>query len=67
MFFLWGKISNQLQRMKEETIEKKKDSSDSFKTTNTMRMKSKAISRCIISILKIFRLCGCGKKRQKGK
>jgi len=53
--------------MKEETIEKKKDSSDSFKTTNTMRMKSKAISRCIISILKIFRLCGCGKKRQKGK
>ena len=53
--------------MKDKTPDKKRDSSDSFKTTNTMRMKSKAITRCIISIMKIFRLCGCGKKRQKGK
>jgi hypothetical protein len=53
--------------MKEEKQPKKRNSSDSFKTTATMRRKSKAISRCVISILKIFRLCGCGKKRQKGK
>jgi len=49
---------------KEKPIEKK-DSNESLQTTPTMRAKAKAITRCLISMMKIFRLCGCGKKRLK--
>jgi len=36
----------------------------SLKTTNTMRQKAKAFGNCLISLLKIWRLC-CRKKTTK--
>ena len=42
----------------------KTESSDSLQTTKTMRQKAKAFSRCLISMLKIWRLC-FRKKRNK--
>jgi hypothetical protein len=51
--------------MTEKVKTEKHDSSESIRTTATMRAKAKAITRCLISMMKIFRLCGCGKKMQK--
>lgn len=42
----------------------KRQSDESIKTSPTLRAKGKAISRCIISIIKIFRLCKKNKKKQ---
>ena len=51
--------------MPNEKPNEKRHSSESLRTTPTMRAKAKAITRCLISMMKIFRLCGCGKKRLK--
>ena len=42
-----------------------KRSSDSIITTATMRRKAKLLTRCFITILKCFRMCGKNKKNSK--
>ena len=42
----------------------KVDSTETFRTTNTMREKAKIISRCVVNILKMFRVC-CKEKKHK--
>ena len=46
------------------TVKQNEEESDSFKTTKTMRQKAQAVGRCVLSVLKIWRLC-CAKKRTK--
>ena len=48
-----------------ENIMSKDDSRESMKTTKSMKQKSRAITRCIISMMKIFRLCFKKKKKQQ--
>ena len=43
----------------------KTDSSDTLRTTKTMREKAKLVSRCIINLLKFWRVCCREKKTQK--
>ena len=43
----------------------KRDSDESIRTSPTLRAKGKAISRCFISIIKLFRLCKKSKKEHK--
>ena len=43
----------------------KRDSDESIQTTPTLRAKGKAISRCFINIVKLFRLCRKRKKDPK--
>ena len=43
----------------------KDDSRESMKTTKSMKQKSRAITRCIISMMKIFRLCTKKKKKRE--
>ena len=42
-----------------------RDSDLSIETTPTMRRKAHSISRCLISIMKIFRVFKCNKKKHK--
>ena len=43
----------------------KTNSSDTLRTTRTMREKAKLISNCIINLLKFWRVCCREKKTQK--
>ena len=45
-------------------VKENEEESDSFKTTKTMRQKAQAVGKCVLSMLKIWRLC-CRKKRNK--
>ena len=40
-------------------------SSDTLRTTRTMRQKGKLVARCIINLLKFWRVCCREKKTQK--
>ena len=40
----------------------KSESSDTIRTTKTMREKAKLVSRCIINLLKFWRVC-CREKK----
>ena len=42
----------------------KSDSRDSIRTTKSMKQKAHAISRCLISMIKIWRVCVKKKKKQ---
>ena len=42
----------------------KTDSSDTLRTTKTMREKAKLVSRCIINLLKFWRVCCRERKTQ---
>ena len=42
----------------------KSDSRESMRTTKTMKEKAHAMSRCFISMMKIWRLCIKKKKKQ---
>ena len=44
---------------------KKRDSDETIKTSPTLRAKGRAISRCFISIVKLFRMCTKRKKKQE--
>ena len=39
------------------TTDSKKTSDETIRTTDSMRAKANVLSRCFISILKIFRMC----------
>ncbi len=41
----------------------KRESNISLETTPTMRRKAHSITRCLISIMKIFRVFKCSKKK----
>ena len=56
-------IKSPKSKMKPEIQATKRDSDESIKTSPTLRAKGKAISRCFISIVKLFRMCT---KRKKG-
>ena len=43
---------------------KKIDSSETLRTTESMKKKARLFSRCLISIMKVFRMC---KKTRKNK
>ena len=45
----------------------KKESSDTLRTTKTMRQKAKLIGRCVITFLKLFRVCCREKKTTNNK
>jgi len=46
--------------------EKKKESDEfTLQTTRTMREKAKVIGRCVINVLKFWRICFKSKKAQK--
>ena len=46
--------------------EKKKESDEfTLKTTRTMREKAKVMGRCVITVLKFWRICCKSKKAQK--
>jgi len=58
-------IKSPKSKMKPEIQATKRDSDESIKTSPTLRAKGKAISRCFISLVKIFRMCTKRKKKQE--
>ena len=44
----------------------KEDSDDSFKTSKTMRQKARAVGRCFLNMLKLWRLCWRKKRNKDG-
>lgn len=45
---------------------KKKESSPTFRTTDSMKKKAHVVTRCFINLLKMFRLCSKKHKKNKG-
>ena len=41
----------------------KKDSSETLRTTDTMRRRAHLCSRFVINVMKLFRLCGKSKRK----
>ena len=45
----------------------KKDSSETLRTTDTMKRRAHLCSRFVITVMKLFRLCGKRKQKPKSK
>jgi hypothetical protein len=47
-------------------LKEKKDSSETLRTTDSMKRRAHLCSRFLITLMKLFRLLKCGKRKRKG-
>ena len=47
-------------------LKEKKDSSETLRTTESMKRRAHLCSRFLITLMKLFRLLKCGKRKRKG-